>query len=558
MKRVLSRRSSAPPSTPARAARLRSHHVTQADAFHAGKERRRELRYRAAQPSKYRSEAGLLGGTEDAQVVYGDDYWRIRERVRAYERDNQLIGQVLERGLDQLLGSGLRIDPLTSDPALNLRIRREVWEPWANTAECDFAGRLTLDDMERLALRHMWLDGDCFAILDPATGKVRLEEGDRVQSPPGVFTITEGGEVRDLILGVEIDPVTTRHLAYYFVRRRAGERQLRGRRQWSLADLLRVDAADVIHVFDPRRISQTRGMTAFHATLDRAGLLDDVEYAELVKLEAAACIAGFVQTEYGMPRFGARRPEDGDHDEEEEVYNEFHPGMIVRLRPGESFNGFAPHVTTQDTATQKRELKRDVGLAIGLPLELSLLDQSDANFSQARGVLESYKKTARRQQRHHGRTFRSRIYVWRIERAVREGRLPNRPDIYAHVVRYPEWAYLDPDKEASAADKRVRGHQTSPRRLWAETGHDYDEGVVEIAADSGRLIEAAHTEAQRLAKAGVPGVTWQEVLTMGLPGLSPAADQRPPAKGDERDQDDQEDAGAEERDEGDDREEERA
>src|SRR5690606_24190967 len=106
-------------------------------------------------------------------------------------------------------------------------------------------------------------------------------------------------------------------------------------------------------------------------------------------------------------------------------FDEFQPGMIVRLPRGAKMNPFSPSVTTLDTQHQKRQIMREIGLAVGLPLELTLLDHSDSSFSANRATLETYKRTARHTQRWLSRTLHSRVYRWKIAHWVAAGLLPD-------------------------------------------------------------------------------------------------------------------------------------
>jgi len=489
----------------------------------------KEFGYRAADPSNYRSEATGLGGPADAHYVWGDRYWKLRERVRQFDRDVPVLGQAVDRNLDNQVGTGLRWDPQTDDPEWNT-LALELLDAWgSDPLACDFSGRLTFDEIERLGLRHQDIDGDAFVILDDASGRVRLLEGDRCDSPSGVFA-TAGGN--DLVLGVELDPLSDSPVAYHFVRRRRAQQDLTqvNARRATTGELIRVPASQVVHIFDPKRITQNRGVTAFHAVFDRLALIDDIEFAELVKHEVASCIAAFVESEYRFP-FGPRSTEttsDGDDLD----YDEFRPGMITRLPPGAKVHTFSPNVTTGDSREQIKQIIREVGLAIGLPLELTMLVTSDTTFHGYRGVVEAYKTTARVRQRRYGRRLRSRIYRWKVDQFIAAGLLADHPQKHKHILHAPTWSYVDPEKDAKADALRQSEHLASPRQIWSERGKDYDQGVVDIAEDAARKVRAFVKAAEALEAEGVE-IDWRELAGMSTtptdsPGPDPA--QQPAAE----------------------------
>lgn len=481
------------------------------ETFAAGKRKRAELGYRAAEPSKYRSQQHGLGGTADLHTLYGADLWRMRETVRAFERDHALLAQIVDRALDQVLGNGLQVDPQTGDAEVNAKAAA-LWADWSNDPDrCDFSGRFALDEIVRLALRHRWIDGDSFILLDAASGALRLVEPDRVETASTATTTRIEGREVYVIHGVEIDRQTDRILAYHFLK----ELPL-NYRGWKAPavgsiDLLRVPSDQVIHVYQPGRVTQHRGVTAFHAVFDRISLLEDIEFAELVKLQVAGCIAGFIESDYDIS-LGSRSTETGSDNETELTFDEFSPGMIARLPRGAKMNPFSPAVTTLDTQQQKRQIMREIGLAVGLPLELTLLDHSDSSFSANRATLESYKRTARNIQRWLARTLHSRVYAWKVRQWVASGQLPNLPTITKHGIHFPEWSYLDPQKEATADKLRVDSNLASLRQVVAERGRDIDDVAREIAEDRADMIRQAKAQADQLAKEGIEGITWRDLL----------------------------------------------
>lgn len=474
------------------------------------REKIRELSYRAAKPSKFRNIPNNLGGSADSHYYNSLDFFNLREYARAWDRDTPLLGQAVDRGLDQLLGTGLRVDPQTDDENVNDKLKA-LWVDWSNNPEtCDFSAKFTFSEMERLALRHQWIDGDCFVLLDDATGSVRLVEGDRVDSSTGQVVLDNG---RELVHGVEVDPDSGKPHAYYFVNYEAGERQRQRRIIPAVGSdrLIRIPREFVIHIFDPKRITQTRGITAFSGVFDRIDLLENLEFALLVQHQVAACISAFITSENNI-QFGPRS-EETQSDGTVLSYDEFSPGMIARLNPGENIETFSPNNPTADALQFARNITRQIGLAIGLPIELTLLDTSQGVFHSYRGAIESYKRTARRMQKVYSARFRSRVYRWKVQEWIDDGLITARPDIFRHNIQHPAWAYVDPFREAQADSLRIRDNLASPRQVWAERGRDYQDGVNEIVEDKSLLISSAQERAKEL------GVEWQELLGLTVQNL---------------------------------------
>ena len=499
--------------------RLRVKQVSVAQGMQKGLTEAR-LEYRAGKPSNYRTTLNQLGGTADAHYQNAYEFWKVREYIRDYDRNTPILGQAVDRALDQVLGTGLKVDPDTGDPEVNATLTK-LWNDWSSDPEqCDFTWRQSLDEMERLALRHTFIDGDVFALLDDATGSIMMLEGDRVTSAGSEWTVASGsGEpVADLVHGVEIDG-SGRPVAYWFSKMKVGERQRKRRLFPSTKDpeMVRATRDRVIHVYDPKRISQSRGISAFHAVFDRISMHEDIEFAQLVQQQVAACVAAFVTSEHNQ-QWGSRTTATGADGSTELLFDEFSPGMIARLNPGEKIDTFSPRNPTSDALQLAKQIVREIGLAIGLPLELALLVTSDTTFHGYRGVINAYKKTKARQQAWFSRRFRSRIYKWKVRQWVAQGLVPDSETVDAHVVRFPLSSYVDPLKDAQSDDLRQSSLLASPRQIAAERGRDYDQIVREIVKDRAAMIEAAMAEADAL------GITWQELLGKEPPMAAPQPD----------------------------------
>jgi len=499
------------------------------DAFNGAR-----LNYRAAQQSAFRGEIHRLGGSADAHYANRVEFWRIREYVRDFDRNTAVLGQATDRALDQCLGAGLRADPQTDDPRVNARLAQLDADWSENPESCDFSGRFTLADLERLALRHRWIDGDCFIILDDKTGSIYLQEGDRVTSSAAQYTINVGDQVRDLVHGVELEVHSGKPLAYWFQRYEPGERQ-RFRRQAPTVEsgmLSRIPREQVIHIYEPSRATQSRGLSAFHAVFDRVSMHEDIEFAQLVQQQVSACIAAFVTSDYNK-QWGVRNTELGSDGVTELDFDEFTPGMIARLNPGESISTFSPQNPTTNGMELSKQIVREIGLALGLPLELTMLVTSDTTFHGFRGAVESWKQSARRKQRWYARTLRSRVYEWKVGHWIEMGLVPLIPTVFRHQIQYPAWQYVDPKTDAEADTIRLDNYLASHRQVWAERGRDYEKGVIEIVEDRAMLVKAAQE-----AAAGLEDVDWRELLTFEAPApeqapMPPSEDglRLPPADG---------------------------
>lgn len=140
------------------------------------------LDYDGHKPSRFTRTRTGLGGSADAHFRTELQVHRFREIARDMDRNDVYVGQLVNRAVDNIVGTGIKVDPQTGDEGLDRAIE-ELWEDWTSDPNrCDISGRLDFHQMERLLLRHVLVDGDVFVILTD-TGSLQLVEADRVTSP---------------------------------------------------------------------------------------------------------------------------------------------------------------------------------------------------------------------------------------------------------------------------------------------------------------------------------------------------------------------------------------
>jgi hypothetical protein len=168
-----------------------------------------------------------------------------------------------------------------------------------------------------------------------------------------------------------------------------------------------------------------------------------------------------------------------------------------------------------------------IGVNFGLPLVLVTLDATKTNFSGWRGAVDQARLGFRRNQRFLCSRFHSPVYRWRLRHWMADDpvlakvatRKSNSVNIFNHRWNKPGWRYIEPLKDASADLLRVRNALTSPRRLHAERGDDWEEVAREIVEDNAHAITIAKTAALKM-NAAFPSddpVHWRELISLPTP-----------------------------------------
>lgn len=486
--------------------------------------------YNAAKQTRFRrrrSGATTLGAHADWHYRTESDYLRMMELARDFDRNDVVVGQGITRLIDHVLVSGITPDPDTGDPQVD-RLLKDRWHDWANQPRaCHAAGRLTFSQIERLVLRHIIVDGDHFVL--PITagerrGRLETVEGHRCRTPSNTR--------KNVVHGVELDDFGA-PLRYWFTKQDLSPTAALSR----VSDTVQFAAVDqdgepqVLHVLNPRRVSQTRGVTALAPIADIAGMHDDLQFAQLVKAQIASVFAILRTQELdGQPMPGGAAPlgersTETLADGSDRTIEGIAPGMQVFARPGEKIEGFSPNVPNQEFFSHAQLLLTFIAVNLNMPLAALLIDGSQTNFSGWRGAMDIARTTFREIQRLLVDQINRPVWRWRLmllaeddlDLSAASARLGDA--YYRCNFNLPAWPYIEPLKDASADLLQMRNALSSPRRIQAARGRDWDDLYREIVEDNAAAIKFAKAAARALNDelADDDPVHWRELLSLPTP-----------------------------------------
>lgn len=479
-----------------------------------------------------RPRAGVSGvGTSADYHFRSESKWLYHiEYARDLDRNDMVAGMVLDRLLDNILQeTGIRPDPDTGDENLNAALK-DMWREWSeDEAQCDISQESSFQDMERNVLRAMMVDGDHFA-LPTDNGSIELIEAHRCRTPKNTS--------RNLVYGVELDQQRKR-LTYFFTKDELEPTKTLNR----VGDTTQIPARDefgsrnVFHIYDPHRLTQTRGVSVFHRTADALGMHDDIEFANLVRQQVASCFTVIREQTRTAPMpggdgngYGSRTTEQLSSDFTRTLEN-IGPGMQIKTRPGEKITGFSPNIPNPQFFEHVMLILKIVSANLGIPLHAVLLDASQTNFSGWRGAIDQARAGFRRIQTHFVRRFHRHVYRWKVENWIDANPAlqtwASQDGVNPFRVRWqrPTWEYIEPVKDTTADVAKVRGLITSPRRVAQRRGEDHDEIVSEILEDNSKVIRAAIMAARSINAELEPNeapLTWEKVLFLASENLQVA------------------------------------
>jgi lambda family phage portal protein len=458
------------------------------------------------------------GGGGDFHYRTESDYYKDIEKARDMERNDCIIGQTTQRSVANIVQDGFTLDPQTGDKTIDDELYYR-WQEFANDPElCDVAGEYTFHDYENHACHAMQRDGDCVVVCTE-DGSLQFLEAHTIQTLQ---------KTENTFLGVEKDEFG-RRVKYHVVRE---DNVYSKKSQADPIDVMNGNGMrQLFHIYNSRRMTMTRGVTAYAPIFEQAGMFEDIQFAKLVQQQVASCFAVFrkqsVVANGGIPpRAGGYGSGTIEASAAGTRYIEnIAPGMEIVGAPGEELQGFSPNVPNSEYFSHVRLMLQIIGVNLGLPLCLVLMDGSETNFSGWRGAVDEARKGFKQNQRNlmdrlHKPLYQLKVAQWmEQDAALREVSQLSGINIFKHKWNSPRWAYIDPVGDAQGDMLRLQNGLTSPRRLHAERGAEWQEISDEIVLDMAYMIRRAKAEAQAI-NADFPDsqpVQWRELANLPMP-----------------------------------------
>jgi len=465
-----------------------------------------------------RTGVAAMGSGPDYHFRSESKYYESIEQARDMDRNDALVGILADRRVDNIVQSGFTLDPKTGDKGLDLALW-EWWEDFStNPDKCDIAGEYTWKEIERQACRSESIDGDII-VTGTEEGSFQLLESHLVRTK---------SKVQDTFLGVTTDRVG-RRLQYHV----AEELNEFGSFGDSVPVSVRNDEGirQVFHVFNPKRVNVTRGVTQLAPVFSISGMLEDINFAKLVQQQVVSCFAIFRKLaagQSGMPSVdgiygeGSTEQTAGGVRQIEGVS----PGMEIIGQPGEELQGFSPNVPNSEYFQQVRLMLQIIGVNFGLPLCLVLMDGSETNFSGWRGAVDEARKGFVADQLNLVRRLNRPSYNWRLwyelqkkGNQFKKSYAKIGDKIFQHNWNLPTWSYIEPVADAEGDATQLKNALTSPRRLHAARGKDWEEIAEESIADNAYAIERAMRQADKINQQfpDSPQVNWRDLISLPMP-----------------------------------------
>ena len=401
----------------------------------------------------------------------------LRNRSRYEVANNSYAKGVVLTLANDVVGTGPRLQVLGPDAEVN-RIVEQAFSQWASAA--GLAEKLRTMRMAKAA------DGEGFAMLTANEAldsqvkvDLKLVEADRVTTPD--LRLPIGGAVD----GIEYDACGNPK-AYLVLREHPGSQIAHP----AIHAYDRIPAGAMIHWFRADRPGQHRGIPEITPAIPLFAQLRRYTLAVLGAAETAADFAAVLYTD--APADGqAAAVEPMDVVDLEKRMATVLPdgwklGQIKAEQPGTAYAEF------------KRELLGEIARCLLVPINIVTGDSSQHNYASGRLDHQTYFKSIRVEQSHLNEVVCDHILsAWLAEAELLAefsflrgmGNLP-------HQWFWDGTEHVDPAKEATAQERRLKNHTTTLADEYAKQGKDWETQLRQRAKESKFMAELGLTQSE--------------------------------------------------------------
>lgn len=369
----------------------------------------------------------------------------LRARARERGRNDAIAKYYLDLVANNLIGTnGIKLKALVRDNAgelvkgTNDTIQAawlDFWaDPWRD-------GRFTGLHGEIQLARSLACDGEIFVRViyneGPHGIKLQVVDPDLVDHTYNV-TLRNGNPVR---LGVECDKLTNAAVAYHVWNDYPNSGNNAGLQR------LRIPAAEMIHVYDPQRANQTRGVTWFAPVLVLLKMLDGLNEAVLILNRISASKMGFFVHKDANGFDADSFAKMGEINAE--------PGTAMALPPGVEFQNWDTGQPGTSYEPFEKVLERTIASGLRVSYVSLFGNLTDTSYSSGRTGTQQERDNWKLIQRLYIDAFRRPLYKKWGQASLMAGglRLPSRDfaRFQASDFKPRTWPWIDPIKDLESA-----------------------------------------------------------------------------------------------------------
>lgn len=358
------------------------------------------------------------------------------------------------------------------------------WNDWANSAECSINGRHSFRGLCVQIMEYVVRDGEAFV------RKVRDRKapfGSRLQViDPDALDETYSERLSNgnlVIMGVEVDSFK-RPVAYH-MRKETPEMLLWGTQSYSTGRQ-RIPASEIIHVFDQKIESQTRGLSWLIQSMVRLRMLHGYEIAAVVNARAGANKHAVYTRSIDAQ---GEMQYTGQSDAGNKVL-ESSPGENVIADPGWNVTAYDPAYPNGEHKDFVKSVLRSISSGLGVNYNLLGNDLEGVNYTSLRAGALDERETWMLIQNWFAEQFLRPVFSWWLENALLLSKIVYMSGSALPVEKFEKfnrpvwvgrrWDWVDPLKDMQAIQLALQLGYTSLARELAARGEDAEETLAEI------------------------------------------------------------------------------
>jgi lambda family phage portal protein len=404
----------------------------------------------------------------DANADILPDLPLLRSRSRDLVRNHPIASGAINTVTTNVVGSGLSLQSsidaeylgLTPEKAAEWQKKTErEFKLFSESKNCDITRTQNFAGLQDLAARSALENGDSFALLPmvpvknwPYRTRIQLIESDRICNEK------DKRDSERLAGGIAIDQYGAPELLHVLKSHPGGVGAKK--KEWDKIQFFgqKTGRANVIQLFDRRRIGQVRGVPYLAPVIEPLKQLGRYTDAELMAAVVSGLFTVFIKSDAGESSLLT-----GEDVEDKSRDYELGQGSIIEGLPGDSIETINAGRPNKEFSPFVDAILMQVGVALELPKEV-LAKVFLSSYSAARAALLDAWKFFSKRRRVLAVNFCQPIYEAWLEEAVSLGRV-HAPGFFTDPLIRKAYCgalwhgdgpgAIDPLKEANAIQKRL-------------------------------------------------------------------------------------------------------
>lgn len=458
--------------------------------------------------------------TPDAELGFERD--TLVARQRDLERNNGIARGAVQTHVDNVVGVNFRLSAKPDYAALGrdkewadefAKIVEAKWRNHADSTEIDAERQLNFHGMTSLLMQTSFSEGDGLAL-----GLWR-DDGRQYRT---CFQVVDSDRLRNPRLqildnfyqsGVQIDKIGA-PIAYHIRKSHPASMFSSGYDDETARVPVRLKSGrqSVFHLYKKERPGQYRGKPRGVAVMGIFRMLEHYQKTELKTAIANSLISAFVKTQMSSEELATAF--SGSAKEFNAARGNFdvqmQGGSTVRLAPGDDVVPFLPSRPASAYGEYVTSLLRHIAAGLNIPYEVLSKDFSKVNYSSARASLLEAHRYFSGMRKWLCDQWANPAYMNFLEELVLRGEI-DAPDFYKNKYAYArcKWlgvvrGWIDPVKEAKAAEQRVAMNISTLEDEAAEQGRDWEEVLEQRAREIKKIEELGIPQTQAPTNGKIP------------------------------------------------------